>query len=78
MLEYQRLITVETVRILLTVPLRWVYLSLMKNTHAQALGKLGGLARAKVMSAEKRIQASRKANLAKKRKRRQQAKEGTV
>lgn len=41
----------------------------MKNPHAQALGKLGGLARAKALTDEQRKQASRMANLAKKLKR---------
>jgi hypothetical protein len=33
-----------------------------KNQHAQALGKLGGLARAKALTAEQRLHASIHAN----------------
>ena len=34
----------------------------MKNPHAQALGRLGGLARAKALTAEQRVAISVRAN----------------
>jgi hypothetical protein len=37
-----------------------------KNEHAQALGKLGGLARAKTLTADQRLAISQHANLIKK------------
>ena len=37
----------------------------MTNPHAQALGKLGGLARAKALTAKQRLAISRLANQAK-------------
>jgi hypothetical protein len=38
----------------------------MKNPHAQALGRLGGLARAKVLTDEERLAISKRANAIKK------------
>jgi len=38
----------------------------MKNPHAQALGRLGGLARAKKLTEEERLALSQKANAVKK------------
>lgn len=38
----------------------------MKNANAQALGKLGGLARAKALTVDQRIAISKRANEAKK------------
>lgn len=41
-----------------------------KHKHAQALGKLGGLARAKRMTSKERLESSRKANGAKRQRKR--------
>ena len=54
---------------LLTVAVRFAIILGMptrKNPHAQALGKLGGLARARRLTSDQRVEASRKANAGKK------------